>query len=182
RKVIQAAANQSATLSPAKIDAIANQLLPLLDTTRTNAELWQLSFKMPALLSGQAAQMTVPREEDSWGIQLANGRVVIGCDFAAEAERLNQFITGVLPPEAESSSSVAASSGASSGSSSHGSSSSSSSYGGRRPSLAGDLLQDAISHVDLRSLYGVALHTFNRKQVYGYLRRFPEGERGSKYL
>ncbi|MFV0411923.1 MAG: LCP family protein [Oscillospiraceae bacterium] len=130
RKVIQAAANQIATLSPAKIDAIANKLLPLLETNLTNAELWQLSFKMPALLSGQAAQITVPKEEDSWGIQLANGRVVIGCDFAAEAERLNQFITGVLPPEAESSSSVAASSGASSGASSRGLSSSSS-YGGQ---------------------------------------------------
>ena len=93
RKIMQAAANQIATLSPAKINLIADKLLPMLETNLTNGELWQLAFKMPALLHSSAGQMTVPEKENSWGIQLDDGRTVIGCDFAATAEQLNNFLT-----------------------------------------------------------------------------------------
>lgn len=92
RKVLQAAADQIATLSPAKINLIADKLLPMIETNLTNGDLWQLAFKMPALLGGVAGQMTVPDRSNCWGIKLDSGRTLIGCDFAAEAERLNTFL------------------------------------------------------------------------------------------
>lgn len=94
RKVLQAAADQIATLSPAKINLIADKLLPMIETNLTNGELWQLAFKMPALLGSDAAQLTVPDEDACWGIKLSSGQSLIGCDFAAEAERLDRFLTG----------------------------------------------------------------------------------------
>ena len=57
-------------------------------------ELWQLAFKMPALLGSDAAQLTVPDEDACWGIKLSSRQSLIGCDFAAEAERLDRFLTG----------------------------------------------------------------------------------------
>lgn len=94
RRVLQAAADQIATLSPAKISLIADKLLPMIETNLTNGELWQLAFKMPALLGSDAGQLTVPDEEACWGIRLPSGQSLIGCDFAAEAERLDRFLTG----------------------------------------------------------------------------------------
>ena len=67
--------------------------MPMLETNLTNGELWQLAFKMPALLHSSAGQMTVPEKENSWGIELDDGRTVVGCDFAATAEQLNNFLT-----------------------------------------------------------------------------------------
>ncbi len=94
RRVLQAAADQIATLSPAKISLIADKLLPMIETNLTNGELWQLAFKMPALLGSDAGQLTVPDEEACWGIRLPSGQSLIGCDFAAEAEQLDRFLTG----------------------------------------------------------------------------------------
>lgn len=93
QEVIQAAADQIATLSPAKINLIADKLLPMIETNLTNGELWQLAFKMPALLEDDAEQITVPDQDYCWGINLPSGRSVIGCDFEEEAARLDAFLT-----------------------------------------------------------------------------------------
>ena len=94
QEVIQGAADQIATLSPAKINLIADKLLPMIETNLTNGELWQLAFKMPALLTSDADQTTVPDQDYCWGINLPSGRSVIGCDFEEEAARLDAFLTG----------------------------------------------------------------------------------------
>ena len=99
REVIIAAAEQIATLSPAKINMIADKLLPKIETNLTNAELWQLAFKMPSLINGESGQMTVPDEDACWGIRLDTGKSLIGCDFEAEAQRLDDFLTGKLTEE-----------------------------------------------------------------------------------
>lgn len=98
REVIRAAAEQIATLSPAKINLIADKLLPMIETNLTNGELWQLAFRMPSLLSGDAEGITVPDEEACWGIKLESGKSLIGCDFEEEAQRLDDFLTGKLLP------------------------------------------------------------------------------------
>ena len=94
REVVQAAADQVATLSLPKLDLIANKLLPRIETNLTNGELWQLLFKMPVLLGKQAQQMTVPEREETWSISSGLQSSLIGCDFAAEADRLDRFLRG----------------------------------------------------------------------------------------
>ena len=94
RAVVQAAANQIATLSLPKLDLLANKLLPRVETNLTNGELWQLLFKMPVLLGKQAQQMTVPEREETWSISSGLQSSLIGCDFAAEADRLDRFLRG----------------------------------------------------------------------------------------
>ena len=94
REVVQAAADQVATLSLPKLDLIANKLLPRIETNLTNGELWQHLFKMPVLLGKQAQQMTVPEREETWSISSGLQSSLIGCDFAAEADRLDRFLRG----------------------------------------------------------------------------------------
>lgn len=94
REVVQAAADQVATLSLPKLDLIANKLLPRIETNLTNGELWQLLFKMPVLMGKQAQQMTVPEREETWSISSGLQSSLIGCDFAAEADRLDRFLRG----------------------------------------------------------------------------------------
>lgn len=98
REVIRAAAQQIATLSPAKINLIADKLLPMIETNLTNGELWQLAFRMPSLLANDADGITVPDEDACWGIKLESGKSLIGCDFETEAQRLDDFLTGKLLP------------------------------------------------------------------------------------
>lgn len=99
RKVVQAAADQVATLSLSKIDAIANLVLPMIETNLTNGELWQLALKMPALLGSDAQQLTVPDESRTWSVPGTLEESLIGCDFEAEATRLNNFLLGVSSAE-----------------------------------------------------------------------------------
>ena len=101
REVVQAAADQVATLSWAKIDQILNLLLPEVETNLTNNELWQLLFKMPVLLGTEADQLTVPDREQTWTISSPLEDSLIGCDFAAEAERLDSFLLGELVQDTE---------------------------------------------------------------------------------
>ncbi len=94
RAVVQAAADQVATLSLPKLDLILSKLLPMVETNLTNGELWQLLFKMPVLLGTDARQMTVPDREAVWSVPSQIEESLIGCDFEAEAERLDQFLLG----------------------------------------------------------------------------------------
>lgn len=93
RTVIQAAIDQSQTLSWAKIDLLANKLLPMIDTNLTNGEITNLLLKVPALAGVQAQQMTLPAEGTYGSQTLKNGRVVVSCDFEANARILDTFLT-----------------------------------------------------------------------------------------
>ena len=100
RQVMQAAADQVATLSLAKIDLIANHVLPMIETNLTNGELWQLALKMPALLGSQAQQMTVPDQAQSWTVAGTLEESLIACDIEAEAKRLDSFLLGEYEADA----------------------------------------------------------------------------------
>ena len=70
REVIRAAAQQIATLSPAKINLIADKLLPMIETNLTNGELWQLAFRMPRCWpttpTGSPSRTRMPAGASSW--------------------------------------------------------------------------------------------------------------------
>ena len=101
REVVQAAADQVSMLSWSKINLILDHVLPQIETNLTNAELWQLLFKMPALMGTEADQLTVPDRDKIWTISSTIESSLIGCDFEAEAERLNSFLLGELVVETE---------------------------------------------------------------------------------
>ena len=101
REVVQAAADQISTLSWSKINLILDHVLPQIETNLTNAELWQLLFKTPALMGKEAAQLTVPDRDNIWTIPSTIESSLIGCDFEAEAQRLNSFLLGELVEETE---------------------------------------------------------------------------------
>lgn len=96
RAVIQAAINQTLSLSLAKIDLLADKLLPMIDTNLTNSEITNLLMKVPTLAGVQAEQMTLPVKNTHWSQKLANGRVVVACDFEKNAEIANLFLTGEI--------------------------------------------------------------------------------------
>lgn len=106
REVVQAAADQVSTLSWSKINAILDLMLPQIETNLTNGELWQLLFKLPALMGKEANQLTVPDRENTWSISSTVEASLIGCDFEEEAQRLDSFLRGELveEPAAESTS------------------------------------------------------------------------------
>ena len=89
-----AAGDAGGSLSLAKIDLIATDVLPMIETNLTNGELWQLALKLPALLGTEAQQLTVPEQENSWTVSGTLEESMIACDFAAEAERLDRFLLG----------------------------------------------------------------------------------------
>ena len=150
REVIQAAIDQAMTLSLAKIDLLADKLLPMIDTNLTNSELTNLLIKVPILAGVQAQQMTLPVDDTHWGLTLDNGRKVVACDFEKNAEIVDLFLTGEIDSpdevmledeenqdENDSSSSKGGSS-SSKGSSSSSKGGSSSSKGGNSSSKGGN--------------------------------------------
>lgn len=96
REVIQAAIDQAMTLSWAKIDLLADKLLPMVDTNLTNSEITDLILKIPVLAGVQAQQMTLPVENTHWSQTLDNGRVVVACDFETNAEIVDLFLTSEI--------------------------------------------------------------------------------------
>lgn len=117
RKVIQGAIDQALTLSPAKIDLLANKLLPMIATNLSNGDIWRLIGEVPSFAGVTAEQMTVPAKGTYWGSQLDNGRIVVACDFEKNADIINNFLYGdgsMLKAQLDDSSSDSTSSSSSS--------------------------------------------------------------------
>lgn len=85
RKVIQAAIYKVKGMTLPELNALADQILPLIHTNLTKEQISSLLLSAPKFLGATAEQMTVPYREPG---QAAH------CDFQAEAERLKDFIYG----------------------------------------------------------------------------------------
>ncbi|MEI3014039.1 MAG: hypothetical protein V8T36_04350 [Ruthenibacterium lactatiformans] len=95
---------QVATLSLPKLgSSIANKLLPRIETNLTNGELWQLLFKTAraAGKAGTADNSARTRGDVAAGSPSGLQSSLIGCDFAAEADRLGHVSYGGSRPEKE---------------------------------------------------------------------------------
>ena len=85
RNAIQAVIYKVKGMSITELDALADQVLPLIHTNLTKNQISSLLLSAPKFVGVTAEQMTVPYREPG---QAAH------CDFEAEAARLKEFIYG----------------------------------------------------------------------------------------
>ena len=96
RTVIQAAINQVKNSDIFTLNALADAILPMVQTNLTKAEITRLILEVPALLSegSKMEQMTIPTYETCWNSVGVDGRKMIGVDFEANAQILREFFYG----------------------------------------------------------------------------------------
>ena len=97
RTVIQAAINQVKNSDIFTLNALADAILPMVQTNLTKAEITRLMLEVPAFLSegSKMEQMTIPTYETCWNSVGVDGRKMIGVDFEANAQILKEFFYGV---------------------------------------------------------------------------------------
>lgn len=95
RTVIQAAINQVKNSDIFTLNALADAILPMVQTNLTKAEITRLMLEVPAFLSegSKMEQMTIPTYETCWNSIGVDGRKMIGVDFEANAQILREFST-----------------------------------------------------------------------------------------
>lgn len=103
RTVIQAAINQVKNSDIFTLNALADAILPMVQTNLTKAEITRLMLEVPAFLSegSKMEQMTIPTYETCWNSIGVDGRKMIGVDFEANAQILREFFYGPLDDIAE---------------------------------------------------------------------------------
>ena len=103
RAVIQAAINQVKNSDIFTLNALADAILPMVQTNLTKAEITRLMLEVPAFLSegSKMKQMTIPTYETCWNSVGVDGRKMIGVDFEANAQILREFFYGSLDDIAE---------------------------------------------------------------------------------
>lgn len=96
RTVIQAAINQVKNSDIFTLNALADAILPMVQTNLTKAEITRLMLEVPAFLSegSKMEQMTIPTYETCWNSVGMDGRKMIGVDFEANAQILREFFYG----------------------------------------------------------------------------------------
>lgn len=96
RTVIQAAINQVKNSDIFTLNALADAILPMVQTNLTKAEITRLILEVPAFLSegSKMEQMTIPTYETCWNSVGVDGRKMIGVDFEANAQILREFFYG----------------------------------------------------------------------------------------
>jgi len=96
RTVIQAAINQVKNSDIFTLNALADAILPMVQTNLTKAEITRLMLEVPAFLSegSKMKQMTIPTYETCWNSVGVDGRKMIGVDFEANAQILREFFYG----------------------------------------------------------------------------------------
>lgn len=96
RNVIQAALNQVAKADLRTLNNFANTILPMIQTNLNSTEITELLFQIPAFLSSgaQMEQITIPAPDTAWNSVGVDGRKMIGVDFQANAEILQEFFYG----------------------------------------------------------------------------------------
>ena len=97
RTVIQAAINQVKNSDVFTLNALADAILPMVQTNLTKAEITRLMLEVPVFLSEGSTmeQMTIPTDDTCWNSIGVDGRKMIGVDFEANAQVLKEFFYGV---------------------------------------------------------------------------------------
>lgn len=94
RKVIIAAAETLKDADLARLNALADQILPIVQTNFTKGEIVELMFYAPNLMRSTFDQMTIP-VADSYGLKVGMGnRSYFAVDFEENTRILHEFIYG----------------------------------------------------------------------------------------
>ena len=94
RKVIIAAAETLKDADLAQLNALADQILPIVQTNFTKAEIVEWMFYAPNMMRSSFEQMTIP-VADSYGLKIGMGnRSYFAVDFEENTRILHEFIYG----------------------------------------------------------------------------------------
>lgn len=92
QKVMQAAINQTKTLSVSEIDSTLNTVLPLVQTNLTESEITKLLLIAPKFRGAKIESMTLPQKGTYGGMKGMGGRSMFATNFKENAEILRDFI------------------------------------------------------------------------------------------
>lgn len=99
RTAMQAALEKAKKLSLSELYTVSQLALDSLDTSMNKWQVAQLLSAAPTFLKAAPGHMTVPEQSRIWVYSGAESNVT-GCDFAAESQRIRDFI--LAAPEMES--------------------------------------------------------------------------------
>ena len=94
REAVQAMVNKLKTLSVADLNKLMDEVLPLIETDLTNAQLTSLIMSAPKFMNAEVTQLMEPAKDKTWSYQTGRGAYMIGCDFKECAAEINEFIYG----------------------------------------------------------------------------------------
>lgn len=94
REAVQAMVNKLKTLSITDLNKLMNEVLPLIETDLTNAQLTSLMMSAPKFVNATVTQLMEPDREKTWSYQTGRGAFMIGCDFKECAAEIQEFIYG----------------------------------------------------------------------------------------
>lgn len=92
RTLVQAIITKTKSLNPLQMNALANELLPLLQTNLTKLEIAGLLVQSPNFAGKKAEQLTIPQKGTYWGQIGMGGRDMIAIDFAKNDAILQKFL------------------------------------------------------------------------------------------
>ena len=94
REAVQAMVNKLKTLSITDLNKLMNEVLPLIETDLTNAQLTSLMMSAPKFVNATVTQLMEPAKDKTWSYQTGRGAFMIGCDFKECAAEIQEFIYG----------------------------------------------------------------------------------------
>lgn len=95
RNVIQAVVTKTNDLSVTELNALLNNVLPLVQTNLTRLEITELLLSAPKYRGVQIKKMTIPISSSYGGMRGLGGRSLFSVDFDTNAKALREFIYGV---------------------------------------------------------------------------------------
>ncbi len=92
RRVIQAVLTRSRSLSLGELNALADAVLPLIETDLGNSQIAGLLLSAGKFAGAQTEQLMLPDRAKTWGD--FGAEAVTRCDYDYEAKRLDEFLYG----------------------------------------------------------------------------------------
>lgn len=94
RQVILAVVNELKGSNLTKLNDLADDVLPLIQTNMTKMEIAELMLYAPNFLQASFDQMTLPQHGTYGGMEMMGGRVGYAVDFETNTQILHEFLYG----------------------------------------------------------------------------------------
>lgn len=94
RKAVSAAVGKLKDMSLLEINSMADEILPMISTNLTKAQIKSLIASAPKFINAEVTQKMVPEKEDSWTYLTGRGAWMLGCDFDKYSAQIREFIYG----------------------------------------------------------------------------------------
>jgi anionic cell wall polymer biosynthesis LytR-Cps2A-Psr (LCP) family protein len=94
REVVSAMVAKLKDLSIKDMNNIADTVLPMISTNLSKAEIRALMAMAPKFINAEVTQLMIPEQQGSWTYITGRGAHMLGCDYAACAKEIKEFIYG----------------------------------------------------------------------------------------